>query len=173
MGALDLKVVALNRIITSNIMDDMKSKIVGQSWCKLAQRMEQWSAWDTADNRGQQPEGTFSALTNNKTLSEDNRLRQSLLESGQCKLQITTHPTRVESPSSGPGIKVSKETMVDLGKLDKGHRKEDEQQSQGPAQPNNKREQFYQSELSPPHQLCLIPTKRVSNHTGRGSNTFR
>jgi hypothetical protein len=36
MGASDLEVVALNRVITSNIMDDMKSKIVGRSRCKLA-----------------------------------------------------------------------------------------------------------------------------------------
>jgi hypothetical protein len=36
MGTLDLEVVTLNRVITSNIMDDMKSKIVGQSRCKLA-----------------------------------------------------------------------------------------------------------------------------------------
>jgi hypothetical protein len=111
--------------------------------------MEQWLAWDTADNRGHQPEETFSAPTNNRTPSEDNRLPQPLVDGSQGKLQITTYPTRVESPSMGPGMEVSKETTVDLGKPDKGHRNEDEQQSQGSAQPNNKGEQFHQSESSP------------------------
>jgi hypothetical protein len=76
MCVSDLEVIALNRVITSNIMDDMKSKIVGRSWCKLARRMEQWSSRDTADNRDQQPEGTFSAPTDNRIPSENNRLPQ-------------------------------------------------------------------------------------------------
>jgi hypothetical protein len=71
-GASDIEVVALNRVITSNIMDDTKSRIVGRSRCKLAQRMEQWLAQDTVDNQGQQPEGTFSTLTDNRTTLEDN-----------------------------------------------------------------------------------------------------
>jgi hypothetical protein len=36
MGALNIEAAALSRAITSNILDDIKSKIVGQSWCKLA-----------------------------------------------------------------------------------------------------------------------------------------
>ncbi len=114
MGASDLEVAALNRGITSNIMDDMKSKIVGQSRCKLARRMEQWSSQDTADNWDQQPEGTFSAPTNNRKPSEDNRLLQPLLDGGQGKLHCTTHPTGVERPSTGLGMVVNKVNMVDL-----------------------------------------------------------
>ena len=102
--------------------------------------MEQWSAWDTADNWDQQPEGPFSALTNNRKPSEDNRLPQPLLDGGLGKLHCTTHPTGVERPSTGPGMAVNKENTVDLGDLDKKHRNEDAQQSQGPNQPNNKRE---------------------------------
>jgi hypothetical protein len=114
MGASDLEVAALNRGITSNIMDDMKSKIVGQSRCKLARRMEQWSSQDTADNWDQQPEGTFSAPTNNRKPLEDNRLPQPLLDGSQGKLHCTTHPTGVERPSTRLGMVVNKVNTVDL-----------------------------------------------------------
>jgi hypothetical protein len=61
-------------------MDDMKTRIVGWSWCKLMQRMEPWSVRDTVDNHGQQQEGTLITPTNNKTMSEDDRLPQPLLD---------------------------------------------------------------------------------------------
>jgi hypothetical protein len=131
-------------------MDDMKSKIVRGSQCKLAQRMEQWLSRDTADNRDQQLEGTFSAPINNRKPSEDNRLPQPLLDGGQGKLHCTTHPTGVEHPSTGPGMAVNKVNMVDLGDPDEKHRNENAQQIQGPDKPNNKDEQFHQSKLSPP-----------------------
>jgi hypothetical protein len=121
MGASNLEVVALNRGITSNIMDDMKSKIVEQSRCKLAQWMEQWLSRDTADNRDQQPEGTFSAPTDNRKPSEDNRLPQPLLDGGQGRLHYTTHPMGVERPSMGPEMAVNKVNTLDLGDPDEKH----------------------------------------------------
>jgi hypothetical protein len=134
--------------------------------------MEQWSSRDRADNRDQQPEGTFSAPTNNrKEPLEDNRLLQPLLDSSQGKLHCTTHPTGGERLSTGLGMAVNKENTVDLRDPDKKNRNEDAQQSQGPNQLNNKEEQFHQSKSSSPHQLYLTPTKRV-NTTGRCSNTL-
>jgi hypothetical protein len=124
------------------------------------------------DNRDQQPEGAFSAPTDNGKPSEDNRLPQPLLDGSQGKLHCTTHPTGVERPTMGPGMAVNKENRIDLGDPDKKHCNEDAQQSQGPNQPNNKGEKFHQCELSPPHQLCSTPTKRVNTHTGRCSNTL-
>jgi hypothetical protein len=161
MGALDLKVVALNRIITSNIMDDMKSNIVGRSWCKLALQMEQWSSRDRVVNRDQQPAGKFSAPTNNRKPSEDNRLLQPLLDSSQGKLHCTTHPMGVERPSTGLGMVVNKKNTLDLGDLDEKHHNEDAQQSQGPDPPNNKGEQFHQSK-SPPLINCVRLQPRES-----------
>ena len=58
----------------------MKTRIVVWSWCKLVQRMEPWSVRDTVDNHGQQKEGTLITPTNNKTMSEDDRLPQPLLD---------------------------------------------------------------------------------------------
>jgi hypothetical protein len=170
MGASDLEEVTLNRGISSNIMDDMKSEIVGQSWCKLARWMEQWSSRDTADNWDQQPEGTFSAPTDNRKPSEDNRLPQPLLDGGQGKLHCTTHLTGVEHPSMGPGMAVNKVNTVDLGDPDEKHRNEDAQQSQGPNKPNNKGERFHQSKSSPPIN-CVRLRPRESTSAPEGAVT--
>ncbi len=134
--------------------------------------MEQWLSRDRADNRDQQLEGTFSAPTDNRKPSEDNRLPQPLLDGSEGKLHCTTHPIGVEHSSTGLGMAVNKENMVDLGDPDEKHCNEDAQQSQGPDQTNNKGEQFHQSESPPPHQLCLTPTMRVNTHTRRCSNTL-
>jgi hypothetical protein len=76
-------------------------------------------------------------------MPEDDRLLQSFLDGGQGKLSIINHPTRVESPSMGPGIKLSVGTTVDLCKHDKWDHKEYEKQSQGFAQSNIRGDQFH------------------------------
>ena len=92
---------------------------------------------------------------------------QLLLDGSQGKLYCTTHPMGVERPSTGPGMAVNKENTVDLGDPDEKHRNEDAQQSQRPDQPNNKGEQFHQSELAPPIN-CVQLQPRESTPTPEG-----
>jgi hypothetical protein len=132
--------------------------------------MEQWSSQDTSDNPEQQLEGTFSAPTNNRKPSEDNRLPQPLLDGGLGKLHCTTHPTEVELPSTGPGMGVNKVNAIDLGDPDKKHRNEDAQQSQEPNKTNNKGERFHQSESSPLIN-CVGLRPRESTPTPEGAVT--
>jgi hypothetical protein len=106
----------------------MKTRIAGGSWCKLAQWMERWLARDTADYYGQQKEGTLIILNNNKTMSEDSRLPQPLLDGSQGKLSITIPPMEMQSTATGPGIKFSKGMIMEYGRPDECERKEDEQQ---------------------------------------------
>ncbi len=110
---------------------------------------------------------TLSTPTNNKTMLEDDRLLQSLLDGGKGKLSITTHPTRVESPSTGPEIKFSVGTKIDFCRHVECERKEDEQQSQGSTQPNNRGDRFHQSKSSLPiNCVWLQPSESAPTPEG-------